>query len=86
VEAEFLRSIPAFGPFLSTVLWPITKMFEYKVSGTLQHPVKEPVFLIPKMIFHPLKTLKGSGPEQPFDNTQPEAPPPPANGPDKKPN
>jgi hypothetical protein len=63
VEAEMLRDMWVVGPILSTVLWPVTKLFEYKVSGTIGDPKSEPVFLIPKLIlfpFHPIRTLKGA--------------------------
>jgi hypothetical protein len=66
VEAEFLRGVPALGPLLSTFLWPLTKMFEYQVTGTLQQPKKEPVFILPKILmapFHPIRAFKGNAPE-----------------------
>ena len=70
VEAELLRDMPLFGPVFSTVLWPVTKVFEYKVSGTLGEPKAEPVYLIPKVMLlpfqlplHPIRTLKGLLPE-----------------------
>jgi hypothetical protein len=70
VEAGFLRDMWLVGPVVSTVLWPVTKVFEYKVSGTLGDPKTEPVFLVPKVVFlpfqlpfHPIRTLKGLLPE-----------------------
>ena len=60
VEAELLRDMPGLGPLVSKVLWPVTKLFEYKVSGTLSKPKAQPLF-IPKvfmMPFHPLRTLR----------------------------
>ena len=70
VEAGLLRDVWLVGPVVSTVFWPVTKVFEYKVSGTLGEPKAEPVFLIPKVMllpfqmpFHPLRTLKGLLPE-----------------------
>lgn len=69
-EAELLRDTWVVGPIVSTVLWPVTKLFEYKVTGTLGDPKGEPVFLVPKVMFlpfqlpfHPLRTLKGLFPE-----------------------
>ncbi len=62
VEAELFRDMRVVGPLVSTVFWPVTKMFEYKVSGQLAQPKMEPVFIIPKLIlfpFHPLKSIKG---------------------------
>ncbi len=70
VEAGLLRNTPLLGPLVSTVLWPVTKLFEYKVSGTLGEPKAEPVYLVPKVVllpfqlpFHPIRTLKGLLPE-----------------------
>ena len=71
VDAELLRDMWLVGPLVSTVLWPVTKLFEYRVNGTLQDPRTEPVFIIPKIMllpFHPFKTLKGLKPEDPNSN------------------
>ncbi|HTD68444.1 MAG TPA: hypothetical protein VK846_18120, partial [Candidatus Limnocylindria bacterium] len=60
MEAELLRDMPGLGPLVSKVLWPVTKLFEYKVAGTLSKPKSQPVY-IPKILmmpFHPLRTLK----------------------------
>ena len=68
VEAQLLRDVWLVGPLVSTVFWPVTKVFEYKVNGTLGEPRTEPVFLIPKLMLlplHPIRTLKGLFPEQP---------------------
>jgi hypothetical protein len=67
VEAELLRDMWVIGPLISTVFWPVTKLFEYKVAGTLPEPRTEPVFIIPKLVlmpFHPFRTLKGLFPEE----------------------
>ena len=70
VEAGLLRDMWLVGPVVSTVLWPVTKLFEYKVSGSLGEPKAEPVYLVPKVMllpfqmpFHPLRTLRGLFPE-----------------------
>jgi len=60
VTAELLRNTWFIGPLMSVALWPVSKMFEYKVTGTLKDPKSQPVY-IPKIFllpFHPLKTLK----------------------------
>jgi hypothetical protein len=85
VEAGLLRDMWLVGPVVSTVFWPVTKLFEYKVSGTLGEPKAEPVFLIPKVMllpfqmpFHPFRTLKGLLPEDTGGsrtNAPPLAPP-----------
>jgi hypothetical protein len=71
VDAELLRDMWLVGPLVSTVFWPVTKLFEYKVTGTLDNPNTEPVFILPKiMLFpvHPFRTLKGLFPEDPNTN------------------
>jgi hypothetical protein len=77
VEAGLLRDMWVVGPLVSTVLWPVTKMFEYKVTGDLHDPKTEPVFIIPRIVlfpFHPLRALKGLVPEE---NKPPLFTPPP---------
>jgi len=67
VEAELLRDVRLIGPVVSTLFWPVTKMFEYKVTGTLWQPKLEPVFIVPKIVlmpFHPLRTLKSLLPQE----------------------
>jgi len=78
-EAGLLRDMWLVGPIVSTVFWPVTKLFEYKVTGSVEHPKTEPVYLIPKIIllpFHPIRTLKEMAPQGPS--------PPPANAPPAK--
>lgn len=61
MEAELLRDFPALGFLISKVLWPVTKLFEYNITGTLNDPKTEERYFIPKVILaplHPLKTLK----------------------------
>jgi hypothetical protein len=79
VEAELLRDMWAVGPLVSTVFLPVSKLFEYKVTGTLGHPKKDPLVpVIPKIVlfpfqfpFHPLRTVKGLFPEEPAPKFQP---------------
>jgi hypothetical protein len=76
VEAGLLRDMWLLGPLVSTVFWPVTKLFEYKVTGTLANPKSEPLFLLPKIVLmplHPLRTLKGLLPED--SNSRTNAPP-----------
>jgi hypothetical protein len=71
VDAELLRDMWLVGPLVSTVFWPVSKLFEYKVNGTLWDPRTEPVFIIPKIMlmpFHPFRTIKGLFPEDPNSN------------------
>ena len=60
--AQLLRNTWAVGPLISTVLWPVSKLFEYKITGTLEHPKSEPVYVIPKLLLmplHPIRSLLG---------------------------
>ena len=61
MEAELLRNVPAVGFLLSKILWPVTKIFEYKITGPLEQPKTESVYIIPKVIlfpFSPIKTMR----------------------------
>jgi hypothetical protein len=80
VEAELLRDVWLVGPLVSTVFWPVTKMFEYRVTGQINQPRLEPVYLIPKLVlfpFTPFRALKGLLP----DNSGPGANAPPSKKP-----
>ena len=60
VDAELLRDTWLIGRVVSLVFWPVTKMLESKITGTLSDPKSEPVF-IPKLFLaplHPLRTLE----------------------------
>lgn len=66
VEAELLRDVWAVGPVVSALFWPVSKMFEYKVSNTLSDPKMDPVFIVPRLVLfplHPFRTLKNLFPE-----------------------
>jgi hypothetical protein len=61
MEAELLRDLPAFGFLISKVFWPVTKLFEYKITGTLENPKTEQLYAISKLFilpFAPIKTIK----------------------------
>ena len=58
VEAELLRDLPGVGLLLSKILWPVTKIFEYEVTGTLGDLKAEPLYMIPKILLFPLQPLK----------------------------
>ena len=78
VEAELLRDVPAVGIVISKVFWPVTKIFEYKVTGTLAEPKAEPLYVLPKILlmpFHPLKTLKGLLTDESKESEEKKPPP-----------
>jgi hypothetical protein len=58
VEAELLRDLPGIGLVVSKILWPVTKIFEYEVTGTLGEPKAEPLYMIPKVLLFPLQPFK----------------------------
>jgi hypothetical protein len=79
VEAQLLRDTAVLGPILRYALAPLTKLFEYHITGTINHPVKEPMY-IPKvlmMILRPFHTLKESinQPDSDKGSTNPEVSP-----------
>ena len=61
VTAQLLRDTWVVGPLVSTALWPVSKIFEYHVTGTLRNPKSEPIYVLPKLLFmplHPIRTLE----------------------------
>ena len=74
-EAELLRDTWVVGRVLSFALWPVSKLFEYQITGTLHEPRSEPVFFVPRLVLlplHPIRTLKDMSPETPdFMRTNP---------------
>ncbi|MFM2295083.1 MAG: hypothetical protein RLZZ350_1496 [Verrucomicrobiota bacterium] len=60
VEAELLRGAWGIGPVISTVLTPLTKALQYKVTGTLGKPVAEPAYIPKPLMFplHPIQSVK----------------------------
>ncbi len=60
VTAQLLHDTRVVGPLLSTVLWPVSKLFEFHVTGPLNDPKSEPVYVLPKLLLvplHPFRTL-----------------------------
>jgi len=62
VTAQLLPKLWGVGPVISTVFWPVTKLFEYKVTGPLQNPKKDPIVpfvpTILQMPLHPIRTFE----------------------------
>ncbi len=63
VEAVLMRDVWGLGPIISTVFWPVTKMLEYKVTGSLGQPRSEPVFFLPRIVLMPFRSSKEILPE-----------------------
>src|SRR5208282_5678279 len=57
VTAQLLRDTWVVGPLVSTALWPVSKLFEYHVTGTLKNPKPEPVY-VPKFLLMPLHSIR----------------------------
>jgi hypothetical protein len=81
VRAELLRDVGWVGRAVSIVLWPISKILEYKVTGSLNHPKSEPLH-IPEVLllpFQPVRKLKElMSPEPPRASPNPNSAPVPA--------
>jgi len=77
VEAEMLRDAWVIGRLISFALTPLSKIFEYKITGSLNHPEMNPTY-IPKFLmmtlrpFHTLKHLTNGQPPAPVDPPLPE--------------
>jgi hypothetical protein len=66
VEGEPLRNMPLLGPLFGIALSPVTKIFEYKLTGPIDDPKIDPLTPIPWLIspiVHPFRTLKSLFPE-----------------------
>ena len=61
VEAELLRDTWVVGKLFSTALWPVSKLFEYRVTGTLAVPKPEPLYFLPRIFLAPLQSMKSVG-------------------------
>jgi hypothetical protein len=61
VEAELLRDTWFIGRLISLAFKPVTKLLEYRVTGTLSKPKPEPLYFLPRLLMlplHPIKTLE----------------------------
>jgi hypothetical protein len=76
VTAQLLHNTWVVGPLVSKVLWPVSKLFEYRVTGTLKNPKSVPVY-VPKLLLlplHPFRTI-----EEILPGGDSSSNPPPAN-------
>jgi hypothetical protein len=58
---EILRDTPGLGEIFRVISWPVSKLFEYKVTGTLGDPIMTPLNDFAKLLLaplHPFKTLE----------------------------
>ena len=76
-QTELLRDTWFVGRLVSLALWPVSKIFEYELTGTVEKPNSEPVYLVPKLMLvplHPFRTLKALGPQEEEPTTTTNAP------------
>jgi hypothetical protein len=61
-RAQLLRNTPVVGELFSAVLWPVSKVFECEVTGTLGQPRITPVYIpFPRLLgapLHPIRTVE----------------------------
>lgn len=57
VTAQLMRNLWVVGPLISTIFYPVAKVFECKITGTLNHPKSEPVY-VPKFLLMPLHPIR----------------------------
>ncbi|MCX8089561.1 MAG: AsmA-like C-terminal region-containing protein [Verrucomicrobiae bacterium] len=74
VEAEPLRDAPLVGRLFSFALWPVSKLFQYRITGTLAEPKTEPTY-VPKWFFFPLHPFRTLGELLAPDADRTNAPP-----------
>jgi len=60
VTAHLLRNVWVVGPLVSAMLWPVSKVFECRVTGKLDDPQATPVFFPPILLapLHPIRSLE----------------------------
>jgi hypothetical protein len=75
VEAQLLRDAWLVGRIVSLVLKPLTKLLEYKVTGTLSQPKPAPVYFISRLIFLPLHPFRSLDEMFPDNSSSTNAPP-----------
>ena len=74
VTAHLLRDTWVVGPLVSTALWPVSKLFEYRVTGTLKNPKSEPIY-VPKLFLMPLHPIRSLEELFPGSDSFPDSPP-----------
>lgn len=77
VQAQLLRNTPVIGSFISLVLSPVSKAFECEVTGTLDRPKIDPIY-VSRVLTAPLRPFRAV--QRMFSST-PTNSPPSTNGP-----
>ena len=58
VTAQLLRDVWLIGPLFSNLLWPFSKLFEYQITGTLDNPKSQPIYVVSKFLLMPLHPIR----------------------------
>ena len=59
VTAQLLRNTPMLGSVVSTVLWPVSKIFECQVNGQVTDPKVTPIYFpFSQYLLNPLRSLE----------------------------
>ncbi|MEW6303199.1 MAG: AsmA-like C-terminal region-containing protein [Verrucomicrobiota bacterium] len=85
VEAELFRKSWFLPRWFGVIATPFTKLLEYKVTGSLNHPKTEPLYLLPKILLAPLQPIKTIKSIFGSDKDKPKPSAEPAPEPDRKP-
>lgn len=77
VTAQLLRDTSVVGPLVSTMLWPVSKLFECKITGPLKNPRIELANVpnVPKLLLiplHPIRSFQGMFPAPGFTTAPPD--------------
>ena len=79
MEAALLRNVPGLGWLASKILFPLSKLFEYRITGTLEEPKKRATYILPSIITMPLQPIQslkeifGEPDKKPVDAGEPKA-------------
>jgi hypothetical protein len=57
VTAQPMRDVWGLGPLVSTMLWPVGKVFECQVTGQLGEPTVTPIYSFSKLLLAPLRPV-----------------------------
>lgn len=74
VQAQLLRNTPVIGWLISLFTTPFSKLFEYKVTGTLEKPRIVPLY-VPNELLHPIRSVEKLLPGDEFFSNPTNSPP-----------
>jgi hypothetical protein len=74
VTAQLLRNVWGIGSLISTLFTPFSKLFEYQITGTLNNPKSQPIYVVSKVLlmpFHPIRSVEEMFPGGAVTNAPP---------------